>query len=299
MKAEHQIIWTWAGKTIQVGLERHGVGPIVLLLPALSSISTRSEMRPLQQRLASTFTTVSVDWPGFGDQPKPRVDWRPEAYAAFLDHLVTRVIPKPFATVAAGHAGSYVLAQAATAPGSTGRLCLVARTWRGPLPTMMGKRNAAFVRIVRAVDHPLLGPLLYRLNVNRFVVRMMGRGHVYADPDWLSESRLAEKLAVTRAVGARHAPVRFVAGELDTVRSRAEFLALAARIASPILVLYGVGTPPKSKAEMEALAALPNIHVEMLSSGKLSVHEEFPDAVANTIKSFLAEEPSPMMATQR
>jgi hypothetical protein len=91
-----------------------------------------------------------------------------------------------------------------------------ADVWRGPLPTMMGERNAAFVRIVGAADDPLLGPLLYRLNVNRFVVRMMGRGHVYADPDWLSGSRLAEKLAVTRTAGARHPSVRFVAGELDT-----------------------------------------------------------------------------------
>jgi hypothetical protein len=45
-KAEHEIVWTRAGKTIQVGLERHEVGPILVLLPALSSISTRSEMRP-------------------------------------------------------------------------------------------------------------------------------------------------------------------------------------------------------------------------------------------------------------
>ena len=296
-KAEGEIGWTWAGKTIDVGLERVGAGPTLLLLPALSSISTRNEMRPLQHRLASTFTTVSVDWPGFGDKPKPCVDWRPEAYSAFLEHLVTRVIQNPFATVAAGHAAGYVLSQAATAAGSMGRLCLVAPTWRGPLPTMMGKRSAAFARIVRAVDHPLLGPLLYRLNVNRFVVRMMARGHVYADPNWLNGSRLAEKLAVTRTAGARHASVRFVAGELDLVRSRAELLALAERIASPILVLYGAATPPRSKAEMQALAALPNIRATTLSSGKLSVHEEFPEAVANAIKSFLAEDSPPVQST--
>ncbi|HET9538401.1 MAG TPA: alpha/beta hydrolase [Mesorhizobium sp.] len=286
---EHEFVWNWAGKTIQIGFERRGAGPIVLMLPALSSISTLSEMRPLQKRLASLFTTVSVDWPGFGDRPKPRVDWRPEAYSAFLNHLVTRVTPSPFATVAAGHAAGYVLVQAATVPGSVGRLCLVAPTWRGPLPTMMGKRIAASMWIVRAVDHPLLGPPFYRLNVNRFIVRMMGRGHVYADPNWLSGARLAEKLAVTRAAGARHASVRFVAGELDPVRSRADLLALAARIANPILVLYGAGTPPKSKAEMHALATLPNTRATILTSGKLGVHEEFPDAVAEVIKSFLTE----------
>ena len=190
-----------------------------------------------------------------------------------------------------------MLVQAATVPGSMGRLCLVAPTWRGPLPTMLGKRNAALLRIVRAVDHPLLGTLLYRLNVNRFIVRMMGRGHVYTDPNWLSGPRLAEKLAVTRTAGARHASVRFVAGELDPVRSRAELLGLVARIANPILVLYGTGTPPKSKAEMEALGTLPNTRVVILPSGKLSVHEEFPEAVANAVKSFLAEGSPPVQST--
>src|SRR5262245_19906048 len=139
-------------------------------------------MQYLQARLAPNFTTVSIDWPGFGDLPKPFVDWRPEAYAAFLDHLVTRVVPKPFATCAAGHAAAYVLAQAAAMPGSMGRLCLVAPTWRGPLPTMTGKPQGAFEWLVRAVDHPLLGPVLYKINVNRFMIRMMGRGHVYTDP---------------------------------------------------------------------------------------------------------------------
>ena len=154
-KAEHEIVWTWAGKTIQVGLERLGAGPILLLLPALSSISTRSEMRPLQQRLASTFTTVSVDWPGFGDQPKPCVDWRPEAYSAFLDHLVTRVIPKSLCYRRRRARGGLRACPGRHCAGSMGRLCLVAPTWRGPLPTMMGKRNAAFARIVTRRRSPV------------------------------------------------------------------------------------------------------------------------------------------------
>jgi hypothetical protein len=69
--------WTWDGEAVRVGVDRAGTGPALLLLPALSSISTRREMRPLQERLASSFAPVAVDWPGFGDRPRPRVDWRP------------------------------------------------------------------------------------------------------------------------------------------------------------------------------------------------------------------------------
>jgi pimeloyl-ACP methyl ester carboxylesterase len=287
MKGAKEIAWTWSGKTVEVGMERLGSGPAMLLLPALSSISTRREMWPLQMQLASAYETISVDWPGFGDRPKLPTDWQPDAYAAFVDHLVTDVVPKPFATCAAGHGSAYVLAQAAVAPGSMGRLCLIAPTWRGPLPTMTGKPKGAFEWIVRAIDLPLIGPMLYKLNVNRFMVRLMGRGHVYTDPNWLAGARLAEKLSVTKSTGARHASVRFVTGALDRIQNRAELLSLAARVPDPILVLYGAGTPPKSKAEMKALAGLKNVCAVELPSGKLAVHEEFPDETASAIKAFL------------
>src|SRR3954467_5234753 len=119
----------WDGKPVRIGIERQGSGPTLLLLPALSSISTRGEMRPLQERLSSAYATVAVDWPGFGDEPRPAVAWRPETYRAFLRHVLTHVVVAPFATVAAGHGAGYLLAQAGEAPGSAGRLGLIAPTW--------------------------------------------------------------------------------------------------------------------------------------------------------------------------
>ena len=77
-------------------------------------------MRLLQERLASNFTTVAVDWPGFGDEPRPAIHWRPDAYLAFVRYLLTEAVPRPNATVAAGHAASYALAVGAAAPNSTG-----------------------------------------------------------------------------------------------------------------------------------------------------------------------------------
>jgi pimeloyl-ACP methyl ester carboxylesterase len=281
------IAWGQDGRTIRVGLRRLGAGPTVLMLPALSSISTRQEMYPLQERLSASFTTVAIDWPGFGTEPRPRHAWRPETYAGFLTHLLAEIAPRPHATIAAGHAGGYLLAAAAVQPGAAGRFCLIAPTWRGPLPTMMGERRTLFAALIRAGDLPLLGPLLYRLNVNRFVMRKMARGHVYADPEWLDDRRLAGKFAVTRAAGARHAAIRFVAGALDPMRSRTDFLAAATRVADPILLLYGAGTPPRSRAEMEALAALPHVRAHNFPTGKLALCEEYPDAVAEVLCSFL------------
>ena len=280
------IVWNWESQVVRVGVDRLGAGPTVLLLPALSSISTRREMRLLQERLASNFSTMAIDWPGFGDEPRPAVRWRPDACLAFLRHVL-EAVPRPLATVAAGHAASYALAIGAAAPNSTGLLCLIAPTWRGPLPTMMGGKRKLGEWIARVGDLPVVGQLLYRLNVNPPVVRMMARGHVYVDPNWLQGERLTQKLTVVRATGARHASIRFVAGILDLMMSRSDFLEAARRFKEPILVLYGAATPRRSKAEMQALAVLPNVCSVELPSGKLGVHEEFPDEVARAVKSFL------------
>ena len=71
--------------------------------------------------------------------------------------------------------------------------------------------------------------------------------------------------------------------------SREAFLSAARQVNDPIIVVYGAETPPRSRAEMEALAGLPNVVATVVPHAKLAVHEEFPDEVATTIKRFLLE----------
>ena len=170
--------WNWRGANIRLDIASSGTGPALLLLPALSSISTHHEMGPLAEHLAPRYSTVRVDWPGFGARARPQVDWTPDAYSAFLAFLLASVVPHPHAVIAAGHAASYALKYAASAPQATTRLVLIAPTWRGPLPTVLGERRPLLDRLRRLVDLPGIGPLVYRLNVNEFVVRRMGAGHV-------------------------------------------------------------------------------------------------------------------------
>lgn len=284
-----ELNWSWQGQDIVLGLDEAGSGPVVLLLPALSSISTRGEMHPLMERLASQFHTMTIDWPGFGTWSRPEVTWTPDALSSFLCHVLHDIVSGLHAIVAAGHAATYILHHAAHHPETIARAALIAPTWRGPLPTMGGGQRPLFQAIRRAVEMPYVGPLLYRLNVNPFVVRKMVAGHVYSDADWLTGERLAEKRRVIDAPGARFASAAFVTGALDRVTSRAEFLALAARAAVPITIIYGAETPARSRAEIEALAALPGIKTSLLPRGKLSVHEEFPDDVARAVEPFLSQ----------
>jgi pimeloyl-ACP methyl ester carboxylesterase len=96
--------WNWHGANIRLDAVSSGTGPQLLLLPALSSISTRHEMRPLAELLARQYSTLCVDWPGFGARARPRVDWTPDAYSAFLEFVLTSVVPHPYAIISAGHA---------------------------------------------------------------------------------------------------------------------------------------------------------------------------------------------------
>lgn len=273
---------------VTLGVDEAGSGPSVVLLPALSSISTREEMRPLLDRLAANFHVVSVDWPGFGGLARPAQDWSPEILSGFLDWFLTEVAPRPDAIVAAGHSATYALHQLAHRPGRAKRLVLIAPTWRGPLPTVMNGQRAWFARIRAAMDFPVTGSLLYRINVSQFVILKMAQGHVYEDRAWLGGSRLTDKLAITRAPGAKYGSVRFVTGSLDRVESRAAFLELARRANVPTLVIYGERTPGKSRAEMEALADVAGVRVVRLPRGKLAIHEEFPDSAAEAVAVFLS-----------
>lgn len=286
--AYEEIVWHAGGQNITVGLDRMGEGPTVLLLPALSSISTRHEMQPLQARLARSFSTIAVDWPGFGDLPKPHINWRPEFYLKFLDYLISRVVHHPYGIIAAGHASGYLLRHASLQTSANTKLILLSPTWRGPLPTMMNGYRGVFPKIARAFDIPFLGTILYGLNVNRVVVGLMARGHVYSNPSWLKGERMRGKLAVTRSPGARHSSVRFVTGCLDPFHSRDEQTDNVRNITAPILNIYSESAPKKSRLEMEALAELRNVKTVRVQKGKLSFYEEFPDLAVAEIYTFLA-----------
>lgn len=263
----------------------------MLLLPALSSISTRHEMWPLQERLSSHYRTVSVDWPGFGDQPRPAIDWTPDAYSAFLEHVLDTIAPRPHAVIAAGH-GATLRACPCLQPNRLVRTACAAGSDLARTSADHDEWTPAFPRSALQGCRPAGGRTgAVQADVNRLVVRFTAAGHVCADPAWLTGELLRGKLAVTWAAGVRHASIRFVTGELDPLETREQFLALARRSGIPMLMVYGNQTPPRSRAEMEAIAKVDTIQSSCLPEGKLSLYEEFAAEVADAVAPFLAAGP--------
>ncbi|WP_375464462.1 alpha/beta fold hydrolase [uncultured Methylobacterium sp.] len=273
-----------AGRPVPTPCDEVGAGPEALLLPALSTISSRAEMRDLAGALGDDHRCLVPDWPGFGDRPRGRLPLSPATLHAFLDALLAAA-PGPYALgIAAGHAAGYLVAAARRHPGTFARLVLVAPTWRGPLPTAMGpERQGLFTAIRRAVEAPLLGDALYGLNIRPSVIGRMMRAHVYADPGRVTEAVIAGKHAVTCQPGARFGTAAFVTGGLDPVGTRDAFLDLFGPSLPPIRVLRPEHAPGRSGAEMDALVGSGRV-AGVSVPGALSPHEEYPEAVAAAIR---------------
>ncbi|MGL6340220.1 MAG: alpha/beta fold hydrolase, partial [Waterburya sp.] len=91
---------------------------------------------------------------------------------------------------------------------------------------------------------------------------------------------------ITSKHGARYAPAAFVTGEIDPVATREEFLSYLSSVSMPVLIILAENAPPKSKAEMEAMAKLEQVQTVRLP-GTLGIYEENPEAVTEAIQHFL------------
>ncbi len=280
-----EYIWNWESKQVRVVYEILGNGTPVLLLPAFSTVSMRSEMAGIAKLLSPYFQTIAVDFPGFGDSSRLPFDYQPEIYHQFLKEFIASAVEKPCSVVAAGHSAAYVLKLAQKQPNLFSRIALIAPTWRGPFPTMGMSRNVAGVGkdLIRS---PLLGQGLYKLNTAPSFLSWMYSRHVYVDNDNLTPEFIQHKWQNTQKSGARFAPAAFVTGNLDAIDNRDEFVALVENLLVPLMVVIGESSPPKSRGEMDAIATLPNV-INVTLPGSLGMHEEYPSAIVEAILPFL------------
>jgi pimeloyl-ACP methyl ester carboxylesterase len=279
--------WEWRGRPIKVAYETLGPSRPVLLLPAFSTVSSREEMRPLAERLAAQGSScMLVDWPGFGDSTRGRLDSGPQLYRHFLADFVAAVVPSGAAVIAAGHAAGYALALARDRPGVWSHTVLLAPTWRGPMPTAMGEHPSTYAWARGLIGTPVIGEAFYRLNTLRSVIGLMYRRHVYSEASRVTSAFVAKKQDVARRPGARFGSAAFVTGGLDPVSDRGAFLALFDPPPAPILVFCGNATPPRSKAEMAVLAGRPGIDLRWVR-GSLGLHEEWAETIADPIARFV------------
>jgi pimeloyl-ACP methyl ester carboxylesterase len=279
--------WNWQGQTLMIAYETDGVGTPILLLPSFSTVSSRTEMSSLADCLSSQFQVITLDFPGFGDSSRSRLDYAPPLYRQFLADFVRDIYSgSPVTIISAGHAAGYALNLAATVPDCVSKLVLVVPTWRGPLPTM-ARGQKPWLKVVRElIRTPIIGQFLYQLNTSLSFLAFMYRRHVYADASKLTPALLQRKRALTQQPGARFGAGAFVTGGLDPYLDRLPAIAHLQSLSIPVLVAIGESSPPKSKAEMLAMSEVINVSSCNLP-GTLGLHEEYPIELYREILPFL------------
>ncbi len=277
--------WNWQDTEYQIAYETLGTGKPVLLLPAFSTVSTRSEMQEIARMLSSQYKVVALDWLGFGESDRPAVDYNPNLFNKLLQDFVSSVFEQPIIIMAAGHAAGYALQLANTQPEMVAKLVLIAPTWQGPL-RVMGLPNTIRDGVKNLVRSPVVGQLLYYFNTTPSFLRLMYKRHVYVDEAKLTPQFIAQKHQVTQKTGSRYAPAAFVTGNLDPASSREEMLNYFRPLSLPILVVLAEQAPPQSKSEMAAMAELEPVQAVRLA-GTLGIHEEYPEAIMSSIGDFL------------
>jgi hypothetical protein len=132
------------------------------------------------------------------------------------------------------------------------------------------------------VASPFIGPVLYRLNTSRPVLRLMLRRHVWAAPALLTPARIRQQQLLARRSGARFASVAFVSGGLDPADDRAWWLQQARLLQCPLQVVLAAEAPPRSRTEMEALGWEAADQLSVIP-GRLGLHQEFGALLARQL----------------
>ena len=101
--------WNFSDKQYRVVYETIGEGNPVLLLPAFSTVSSRTEMKAIANLLAKQYRVTVLDWLGFGESQCPPVDYNPTLFQQLLGDFVKSVFDSPISLIAAGHASGYTL----------------------------------------------------------------------------------------------------------------------------------------------------------------------------------------------
>jgi pimeloyl-ACP methyl ester carboxylesterase len=241
-------------------------------------------MKTIAESLASQYQVTVIDWLGFGESERPKIDYQPRIYQQLLTDFVNHYFSEPIIIVTAGHSAGYALKLAKNNPNLVTKIILIAPTWKGPLK-VMGVNDSVRKIVKNLVNTPIIGQFLYYLNTNPAFLRFMYRRHVFVNESQLTPEFINRKRQITQQKGARYGSVAFVTGEIDPFDTREEFLSLISEIKQPILNIIGENSPPYSLKEMEAISELNNVQTVRFS-GTLGMAEEYGDLIAPLIQQF-------------
>ncbi len=219
-----------------------GQGPPLLLIHSINASASAAEMRPLHEHYRATHTVFSVDLPGYGFSDRSDRNYTPrlmtDAVHAVTAQIRARCGPAPIDALALSLSSEYLARAAAEAPGEYRSVALVSptgfmglRPWRGAPGSTRG-----IPWLYKALRGPGAGwgGALFRLLTKPGVIRY------FLHRTWgskrIDEPLWAYDVLTTRAPGAEHAPLHFLAANLFS----ADIHSVYERLQMPVWMSHGV-----------------------------------------------------------
>lgn len=204
-------------------------GQPLVLLHSINAAPSAFEMKPLYDHYCATRRVYVPELPGFGFSDRSDRPYSPELYANAINAFLTNVVQKPADVIAFSLSSEFAARAALSASERFLSLSLLS-------PTGFSARKLPSGGVGRAMHGvftlPGLGQGLYQLLTKRPSIRyFLQRSYVGKPP----EAMVDYAYATSHQPGARHAPYRFLAGQLF---SREATETLYAKVQVPVLVLY-------------------------------------------------------------
>ncbi len=251
-----------------------GEGPLVVLVPGLGDL--RTEYRFLAPKIADAgYRVVSLDLRGHGQSSVGWSDYTSAALGSDVVALVKELDVGPATLVGTSMGAAAVAWAAAEAPDAVRQLALIGPFVREipPRSKVRAWMQKAMIRVV------LAGP---------WAASMWGKAYrsFYAD---VPEDFDAYQQAL---VANLKEPGRLDALKGMIFASKTDVEARLHEVSAPVLVVMGSADPdfPDPRAEADTVAALLHGSVTMIEGTGHYPHVEKPDAVAEAVLAFAAQE---------
>lgn len=224
--------WTEVGGVRTHYLAAGATGRPLVLLHGGGTDSASLSWRPSMGLFSQTCRVIAPDLPGYGQSPRPRVDYTIEYYTEFLNHFVHALGLSEFSLVGLSLGGHIAASFTLQFPSTIERLVLVDSAGLG---TQWHWRTLAWL-MVRMPEVP---DTVWRMaGRSRPAIRFSLRNIVH-DPQVITEEIVTEISQTIATHGAGRAWRSYVEHEMDWSGFRNNFLNRLAEITLPTLIVHG------------------------------------------------------------
>lgn len=126
-----------------------GTGPIVVLLHGWGA--DLDTFNSLAQELQATFRVIRLDFPGFGQTPRPTQDWGVGQYAEFLQKFLVKLRLEPFALIGHSFGGRVILKSVGSGLVQTQKIILLASAGIQKSKSVRNKSFALVAKVGKVV----------------------------------------------------------------------------------------------------------------------------------------------------